>query len=372
MKICRAYKIKLYGNKGKIDIALYTRNRFLMFVDHFLGKLYFNGNKHISTRGMGEVADRAQKKCSDTIRSIHALSKTGIKTNIPYKPDFGFHARIRKAQGGIFDYWVTVPNLWKKRGSVFLPAKSHKALNRALKNGWKMVEDCEVRAINGKQYAIVFLTKPKPIINKSNNVFGCDVGIKHSVIGSDGYLGHGLSRLIKLDKRRKAERRRQGHKVSSKIKTVIKQVLDKEAKIILRRSQNNLACIAVESPKRLANLKCGSLQGWARSYFANRLHVLGDENGVKVLDISPYQTSITCSKCGAVDKESRVTRDAFCCTACKFTEHADKNAAVVIAQKGAQMLLKRSDQNEKISESAGGVLSPKQKFKNSGPDKERA
>lgn len=364
MKVNRAYKLPLYGNKTKTDTALYTRSRFLMFAEHFMGKLYFNGNKYISTVGMGKLAHRAQKKCSGTVRGLHALGKTGVKTNVPYKPNLGFHGVIRKAKKGKFDYWVTVPNLWTKCGVVALPAKSHKALNLAIKNGWIMSENCEVKTIGGKLYVLVFLSKQKPQAIKPTNLLGCDVGIKHSVVSSDGYLGRGLSRLIKLNKRRMAERSRQGHKISSKARTCIKQVLDKEAKIILRRSQNNLACIAVESPKRLANLRCGSLQGWARSYFANRLHVLGNENGVQVLDINPYQTSQTCSKCGAVDKESRVTRDAFCCTSCGFAEHADKNAAVVIAQKGAQMLAKAGGQNEKNSVMGKSIVNlPKKKSK---------
>lgn len=338
MTVNRSYKLKLYGNKTKTETALYANNRFLMFADCFIGKLYFNGNKRISTRGMGVVADRAHRKCYMAVKALNALKKTGVKTNVPYKPNLCMSVNIRKSKSGTFDYWVFVPNLWTKDKTVCLPAKSHKALNLALKTGWKMSAWCDLKIINGNQYAIVSVSKEKPETLKTNRVLGCDVGIKHSVIGSDGYLGFGLSGIIKRDKRRMAERRRQGHKVSSKVRTVVKQVLDKEAKIILRRSQNNLACIAVESPKRLANLRSGSLQGWARSYFANRLHVLGDENGVRVLDINPYQTSQTCSKCGAVDKESRVTRDAFCCTACKYTAHADKNAAVVIAQKGTQII----------------------------------
>jgi len=338
----RSYKLKVYGNKVKTDTALYTLNRFKAFSECFIGKLFFNGNRHISTVGMGDLADKAQKKCFGVVRSLHALQKEGIKTNVPYKPDFGCPGMIYPAKKGAFDYWISVSNLWTKRSVVALPAKSHKALNGALKNGWKIIPNCELKIINGNLYAIVFVSKETSRMKKFNNVLGCDVGLKHSVSCSDRYLGHGLKRAIRTDRIRTAERRRQGHKVSSKVKTLIKQILDREAKTVLRRSQRSLSAIAVESPKRLANLRSGKLQGWARSYFANRLHILGKENGVLILDINPYQTSQTCSKCGIVDKKSRRSRDEFVCASCGHKDHADTNASVVIAQKGAQMLAKKS------------------------------
>src|SRR6185295_15087011 len=94
---------------------------------------------------------------------------------------------------------------------------------------------------------------------------------------------------------------------------------------------------AVENPKQLANLRSGNLHHWARCYFANRLQLLGKENGVRVIGVSPYQTSVTCSKCGCVDKESRSSR-LFQCTACGFTAHADYNAAINIERKGTESI----------------------------------
>ena len=96
---------------------------------------------------------------------------------------------------------------------------------------------------------------------------------------------------------------------------------------------------AVESPKRLANLTSGKLHGWARSYFANRLSILCKETGIPLISVSPYQTSITCSKCKAIDKQSRVSRDRFKCP-CGYKDHADINAAKNIAHKGILIIRK--------------------------------
>ena len=326
----RRYKLLLLGNKGKNQIALYAHNRFNLFVRMFMARVFF-GQDRFSTAGMGVMANQAKYKCSCIVRALRQSSRaTGNKMNVPQNPNVGFYATITPSKNS-FSYWITCPNLWKKYSMVRIPAKSHKALNGALKDGWVMSNLCEVKPINGNLYALVSLKKYVPRQRKVKTFLGCDVGIRNSVNFSDGYHGRGLSRIIKKDKVRKAERRRQGQKVSSKVKTNIKQILDREAKVMLRRSKMLRAGIAVESPKRLANLRSGRLQGWARSYFQNRVEVLGKEEGISVIGVSPYQTSITCSKCLNRDSENRSGK-IFNCKACGHIEHADINAAKNIAR----------------------------------------
>lgn len=336
-KLQRSYKLKLYANKSKLDTARYTNLRFNQYMNIFLGRIFFGQDK-ISTKGMGTLANQAKYKSHKMVKGLKRLNrKEGVKINVPYAINQSNYAKIEKSKDSRFDYWVKVSNQWTKAKMVAIPAKSHKVLNKALKDGWKLSGNCEVKFINNNVYAIVFLSKAVPVIKIPNKIIGCDVGIIHSVVTSDGYKGHGLSRVIRTQKRRYAERRRQGHKVSKKVKTCVKQILDREAKGVIRRSVNLGVGIAVESPKRLANLRSGNLQGWARSCFANRLEILGKENGVKIIRINPYQTSITCSKCGVVDKESRDDR-IFNCVSCGHIAHADVNAAINISNLGRATL----------------------------------
>ena len=58
-----------------------------------------------------------------------------------------------------------------------------------------------------------------------------------------------------------------------------------------------------------------------------RLKMTAENLGVKMLEIVSHYTSITCSECNRINPNSRVTRDLFKCVYCKFTCHADKNAA---------------------------------------------
>ena len=55
--------------------------------------------------------------------------------------------------------------------------------------------------------------------------------------------------------------------------------------------------------------------------------------GIKVKYVDSAFTSQTCSKCGYVDKENRITQDKFECKKCGFTLNADHNAAINIARK---------------------------------------
>ena len=210
MKCQRSYKLKLLGNKSKTDTALYAHSRFCLYLEMFMGK-YFFGTRHISTRGMGDLAGRALYKAIHMVRALNALHrKTGVKINVPYKPNVGCRAKLEKSKNS-FNYWVSVPNLWRKIGVVKIPAKSHKALNHALKSGWKLSSLCEIKPINGVLYAHVFVSKEVTAPLKPNKFIGCDAGIRQSVSISDGYIGRGLSKIMRVQKQRHAERHRQKH-----------------------------------------------------------------------------------------------------------------------------------------------------------------
>lgn len=54
------------------------------------------------------------------------------------------------------------------------------------------------------------------------------------------------------------------------------------------------------------------------------------EAGGWVKKVPAYYSSQTCSRCGRVDSQSRVTQSRFVCTSCGFEVHADINASRVI------------------------------------------
>ena len=146
--------------------------------------------------------------------------------------------------------------------------------------------------------------------------------------------------VLKIEKLKQSERYRQHHRKKT-FKTLVKQQLDREVNLSLARCKNDSLNLVVENPKTLANLR--SLHRWARSYFANRATERALEEDVYTIWIHPAYTSITCFKCGHIDKRSRVNQSLFKCTECGNTLNADVNAAFNITLKGQERLAKQVD-----------------------------
>jgi putative transposase len=72
--------------------------------------------------------------------------------------------------------------------------------------------------------------------------------------------------------------------------------------------------------------------GWAQ--FTSILTGKAEEAGRLVIKVNPRHTSQRCSSCGHVAAENRVSQAAFRCQRCRFSLHADVNAARNILRAG--------------------------------------
>jgi len=61
--------------------------------------------------------------------------------------------------------------------------------------------------------------------------------------------------------------------------------------------------------------------------------------GKLVIEVSPFYSSQECAACGHVHQDNRVSQAEFVCLSCGNTDHADHNAAKVIALRGVKQLL---------------------------------
>jgi len=331
--LTRILHIQVLPNPGKLEDLRYSCARFVLFTQHWITQLYFNRFvRRFSTKGMGHLANHAQHRANGILNAHWAAKKvTGNKTNVPQIKFTLCPAKIEKSKDSSFDYWIDFETQFAKK-RIRIPAKSHKRLNHFLRQGWELNPACElVKQKNGNWQARIFVQKDVAKAEPRAEFLGVDVGITHSVSRSDGYLGAGLSKVIKQFRLKNAERRRQSHEYPT-LKTSVKQRLDIEARRAVARCKRDGLSLAVESPKRLANLRSGKLQGWARSYLANRATCIAEEEGIWVDYVNPAYSSQTCASCGNRDRLSRV-KLVFKCTACGSRTHADINAARVIAQR---------------------------------------
>jgi len=337
MKANRAYKLRIYPNFDKLDTARYTYKRHLEYVNMWTGRLFFNGNKSLSIKSMGQLAHQAQYRARAIISAQKASARaTGNKVNVPVVERIGCPAILKANKEAAFDYWLSVQNQFGGK-RIKLPCRSHRKLNKALRDGWTLKSNAEFILDNkNRPVARVYVEKEVQKATPKSESLGCDVNYKNSVVRSDACIGFNASKLIKKARGKRSQRQRQGLR-SKSVKTNLKQRLDIEAKLAIGRSKRTKRNLVVENPKVLSSLGRGKLQGWAQSYFANRCQVLAQEEEVFIWSINPAYTSQTCAKCGHLDKRSR-RGSRFTCTACGHKAHADVNAAENIAAKGTSSL----------------------------------
>lgn len=73
--------------------------------------------------------------------------------------------------------------------------------------------------------------------------------------------------------------------------------------------------------------------GWGN--FAQMLRYKLEERGGQLIEVPPAYSSQTCSACGVVDSQSRISQSEFICVACGHRANADINAAKVLLSRRA-------------------------------------
>lgn len=88
------------------------------------------------------------------------------------------------------------------------------------------------------------------------------------------------------------------------------------------------------------------ISGWSFSQLRQFIEYKGDLYGVEVITVDPRNSSRTCCMCGHCEKRNRRSQAKFQCLACGYAEHADINAARVIAARAAVSQPKVSEQTQ--------------------------
>ena len=182
---------------------------------------------------------------------------------------------------------------------------------------------------NGKWYVRCGVRVPLTEVAKAKEWVGVDVGVRASVTRSDGYRGPDLRPVLKRQRNRRAMDQKRG--IERRVETPPqRQVLAKEARLLVSVALATGRGIALEDPKRLIRWK-----GHAARYFGTRVVLLASLVGVSVRMVAPPYTSTTCSRCGA----AQCFRDRACfrCYRCGYTHNADFNASCNIRSKATHM-----------------------------------
>ena len=184
---------------------------------------------------------------------------------------------------------------------------------------------------------------------------GIDLGIKDFVICSDGtvypnmrFLEKSLRKLKiyqrRLSKKQKGSKNREKArlKVNKIHKKVKNQRNDYQHKVSRELADNfNTICLETLNVKNMVKNKklAKAISSVSWSSFITKLEYKIAENQGKIVKISPfYPSSKTCSNCGCVKKELKLSERTYHCTECGFTIDRDLNASINILNAGLKMI----------------------------------
>ena len=184
---------------------------------------------------------------------------------------------------------------------------------------------------------------------------GIDLGIKDFAICSDGtvypnmrFFEKSLRKLKiyqrRLSKKQKGSKNREKArlKVNKIHKKVKNQRNDYQHKISRELADNfNTICLETLSVKNMVKNKklSKAISSVSWSSFITKLDYKIAENQGKLVKISPfYPSSKTCSNCGNVKKELKLSERTYHCSECGFTIDRDLNASINILKTGLKMI----------------------------------
>ncbi len=228
---------------------------------------------------------------------------------------------VKEAKG--FDAWLHLASIGNKI-SLDIPITFHKHYTQLVKNGTRL--NSYVISKDAVVFAFEIETGPKKSVKK---MIGVDTGMTALAALSTGeLLGTDIKEHIARAKR--CSYGSKGHKRASR---ALKQVMDEVAKKTISDTDlvvvENLKGISANTKLkgRLSQNMRSSIGKWNQRYWIGRLEQNCERNRVSFRSVSPYNTSITCSACGNVDRANRRSQEMFECSVCAHTENADVNAA---------------------------------------------
>ena len=184
---------------------------------------------------------------------------------------------------------------------------------------------------------------------------GIDLGIKDFVICSDGavypnmrFLEKSLRKLKiyqrRLSKKQKGSKNREKARLKvNKIHKKVKNQRDDYQHKVSRElaDKHNTICLETLSAKNMVKNKklSNAISDVSWSSFITKLDYKIAENQGKIVKIDRfYPSSKTCSNCGCVKKELKLSDRTYHCTECGFTIDRDLNASINILKAGLKMI----------------------------------
>ncbi len=257
---------------------------------------------------------------------------------------------LEKSETASFDYWLRISTLVTGH-PVCVPIRLYKNAQAILEQYEKLCGGVTLNKRGGQWYA-TFVAERHNRKAKAKAVLGSDIGMTAVLTSSEGKrygeLGDAVKyRLAKTDARRTHKQKLNACLKKKGLPTV--SLRDQQAEAFVRNGVGRaLNQMLAEIPKgyAVALEKLNIKDMRFKSHSLNRLlkaHQLGficdrlkfklDEKAIRYRSVQPAYSSQQCSQCGFTFGLNRRTQANFRCLWCGYQNHADVNAALIIAKR---------------------------------------
>ena len=251
-----------------------------------------------------------------------------------------------------FDLFVNIKlpyfnNKGTKALQTNLPLNNHKHSEKLASDGFNRRKNIQIKKIKGEYY--INLTWEKTVEKRATGkTLGIDIGVNKLMVTSDGdVLGDDLKALYQEISRKKKYSKNYYKKLSHRnnlfnyyvnrlqvddVKTLVIEEL-KNVKYKTSFKEKTKSGLIKNNKKGITGINNVN-EKWVYRYLIDKIERACEENGIKLVKVSPAYTSQTCSLCGCIDKESR-NKESFRCVSCGYEIDADYNASINIRNRGA-------------------------------------
>jgi putative transposase len=212
--------------------------------------------------------------------------------------------------------------------------------------------ETDLGLVRGKWFLMATCLIPEPGIVDVSAFLGVDLGVAEIASTCDGqrYSGSEVKNVryrqrrlrTKLQKKQTRAAKRRLKKLSGKEFRFAKHVNHVISKQIVETAKRTGRGIAIEDLNgireriRARRKQRVVLHSWAFAQLGAFLVYKAKLAGVPLVAVDPKNTSRECAECGHTDTGNRPNQSTFRCLACGHAEHADINAARVIAGRAAR------------------------------------
>ena len=277
-------------------------------------------------------------RCISKVANAYKSGKKARRTFLPLGA-LTYDARI-------LSYKKDSVSLWTVAGRQTVPFVCHRP-------DWlpSIKGEADLVTKKGTFFLLQTVEIPEEDVADVETFLGVDFGIKNLATDSTGETFSGET-VEKVRQKRTAHKQRLQKKGTKNAKRRLKKISGREhrfkcntnhviAKTLVLKAKGTGQGIALEDLSGIRDRTTvrGGLRDqfgkWAFGQLRSFVEYKARLSGVPVLIVDPRNTSRCCSRCGHIDKKNRKSQSEFECVQCRFSCHADFNAAINIASRAA-------------------------------------